>query len=421
MKLDEDGQITYLANAIFLASADGRLTPKKAAALDEIRAQIGAKKRTFDIATKKALSGTYAPQKLDSFVAEASNLADLMYISIIDGAISDSAKKLIAEFSKMTELTNDQLALLSKEAIARIKGEELSSVCPSCKAKVTGDSSYCPKCGAALKPGPTDTEYQIPDAGYAIEFCESTAAGFPAALKFAQTAPSFQRCLRNRKMWYLAAWPETAFQNVVRLAELLSGIRNRKCYYNKGEVPWDEVFGFVWCAEERSKAYRPIEYCFGKDENRLNPWGCKQARLEWTEWAPWFSYGRFEKTTGVFRKESIFWSFDKERILHELMTNLHRFRYCPYLRVKLIETVLHALPDKVEITNKGPWKYNQSDEQVPGSIKIVELNKSDGVEFKNEYYADGVRPRGLNFLEEILRKAFADAGISDVKASELMC
>jgi hypothetical protein len=58
--------------------------------------------------------------------------------------------------------------------------------------------------------------------------------------------------------------------------------------------------------------------------------------------------------------------------------------------------------------------------EVPGSIKIVEVNKSDGIEFKNEYYANGVRPRGLSVLEAILQKAFADAGVSDIKASELM-
>jgi hypothetical protein len=58
--------------------------------------------------------------------------------------------------------------------------------------------------------------------------------------------------------------------------------------------------------------------------------------------------------------------------------------------------------------------------RFPGSIKVVEVNKSDGIEFKNEYYANGVRPRGLSVLEAILQKAFPDAGVSDIKASELM-
>ena len=84
------------------------------------------------------------------------------------------------------------------------------------------------------------------------------------------------------------------------------------------------------------------------------------------------------------------------------------------------DAVLNVLPDKVEVTDKGPWKYGHSQEDVPGSIKIVEVNKSDGYEFKNEYYADGVRPRSLIYLEEILQKAFADAGISNVKASDLV-
>jgi predicted RNA-binding Zn-ribbon protein involved in translation (DUF1610 family) len=145
------------------------------------------------------------------------------------------------------------------------KGQELSSVCPSCKAEVGNDASYCPRCGAALKPGITASEFQIPDTGYAIEFCESSSAGFPTALKFAQAAPSFASCLRNKKTWYLSAWPQSDFENAVRLAELLTGIRNRKCYLDGKEMQRDELFGFVWCAEQRNKAYRPIEYCFGRD------------------------------------------------------------------------------------------------------------------------------------------------------------
>jgi len=82
---------------------------------------------------------------------------------------------------------------------------------------------------------------------------------------------------------------------VIKLAGLLSGLKNKKCYLDGEELDWDTLFGFVWCAGEREKAYRPIEYCFGKASKQLNPWGCIQAHMDWTEWANWFSYGRFEK------------------------------------------------------------------------------------------------------------------------------
>ena len=118
-------------------------------------------------------------------------------------------------------------------------------------------------------------------------------------------------------------------------AFILTGKRNRG----------GDVFGFTWCAAQRASAYRPIEYCFGKEENRLNPWGCKQARADWTEWSDWFCFGNWEKS-GLLGKK-VQWRFDKERIHHELATSLYRFRHCPHLKTKFIEAALKHLPEIV--------------------------------------------------------------------------
>jgi hypothetical protein len=78
------------------------------------------------------------------------------------------------------------------------------------------------------------------------------------------------------------------------------------------------------------------------------------------------------------------------------------------------------MPNEVQVTADGPWKFSQAFEQVPGSIKVVEVERQDGFEYKNEYFADGVRPRGPQALSEVLRKAFAAAGISDIRAADLL-
>ena len=102
------------------------------------------------------------------------------------------------------------------------------------------------------------------------------------------------------------------------------------------------------------------------------------------------------------------------------MTNLHRYRYCPHLRPRLVDAILHALPDEVEVTASSPWKYSHSYEEVPGSVEIVEIEKDGGFEYKTEYYADGVRPKGLGPLADILKKAFAEAGVTDVNVAQLV-
>jgi hypothetical protein len=186
-------------------------------------------------------------------------------------------------------------------------------------------------------------------------------------------------------------------------------MRNRRAFLDGQETSWDEVFGFIWCANQRADAYRPPLFCFGKDDSRLNPWGCKDARLEWTEWSDWFSYGRWENS-GLLRKTNVF-VFDKERLRHEVSTTLHRFRFCPHVRQPLIEAVLAALPDRVQVEKTGPWKYAEVYEERPGSIRIKDTETSDGFSFTKEFWTDGVRPRGLVAFREVLSKAFQSAGI----------
>jgi Zn finger protein HypA/HybF involved in hydrogenase expression len=236
MYLDESDQITYLANIIFLAHADGTLSPKVAAALEEVRASVGVTKHIYNLAEKCALSGVYSPTKAGDYAAQVSNMADMLYVAFVDAHISDAEKKLIAEFSRSLNLTEEQTAILTKDAINRLKKKELSLLCPSCKAPITSDSTYCPKCGALLVGNAAASEFSVPPSDYSIEFCDSAAANFRAALKIAQKAPTFLTCVRKKKNWYLASWPASSIGEAAHLAEALSGIRNKKCYRDGLEI-----------------------------------------------------------------------------------------------------------------------------------------------------------------------------------------
>ncbi|MBI3042758.1 MAG: zinc ribbon domain-containing protein [Betaproteobacteria bacterium] len=420
MKLAEQEHLPYLANVIWVARADGSLSPRETAAIDEIRLAIGAKKGVLKSAAKAAESGSFDLFMLGSLVAQVCNVSDMLYACHVDGDLAKSEEEAIRGFCRRVGLTDGQVDQMFSEAIARAAQGEITVVCPSCSSTVKGNARFCPNCGTAIshsEEGPAKLAFEIPKTGFAIEFCESSSGSFAAALDFARSAPTFLVATRINKSWYLAAWPEQAFASALKLGRLLSGIRNRRCYHNGAEIPWEQLFGFAWCAQRREAAYRPIEYCFGKDENRVNPWGCKQARMDWTEWATGFSYGQF-KSAGILKQKRV-WVFDKAWIGHELAANLHRYEYCPYIRRSLAEAVLRALPDEVEVTGEAPWKYSQSFEERPGSINVVEVENSGGFEFKREYFADGVRPKGLGILEEVLRNAFAEAGVTDIAASQI--
>lgn len=419
--MTEQEQLAYLANVICVSHADSSLSPKETAAIEEVRAAIGAKKPTL-IAAKKAMqSGEYIPVKVGSFATQVSNAADMLYLAFVDGELDATERSMVTAFCKKVGLTQEQLNVMAKEAIARSDRTQLKELCPACNAELVLNSKFCPSCG---KPVATEeaiseiTDFQIPGEGYAIEFCESTAASFPDALKQAKESPAFASLVRNKKTWYFASWSSNSFEAVCRLAQVLGGIRNRKVYRNGKTEAWDELFGFISCAEERSIAYRPAEYCFGKDDNKLNPWGCKQAQMDWTDWSRWFSYGKFAKT-GVLKSKYV-WIFDKERIRHELMTNLHRYRYCPFIRMRLVDGILRYLPEQVDATSDKNWTYSRSYDESPGSIKIVEVKKEEGFTYKDEYFADGVRPKGLGVLKDMLTASFKDSQVSDVTVSQLL-
>lgn len=140
--------------------------------------------------------------------------------------------------------------------------------------------------------------------------------------------------------------------------------------------------------------------------------------MEWTEWAQWFSYGRWQKA-GLVRSNYVF-VFDKERIRHEVATNLYRYRFCPHMHTQLVEAVLKHFPEQVEVTPNGDWKYSHAYEALPGAIKITESEGSGNLVFTNEYYSDGVRPRGYAVLANILKKAFSECGFTKIGAAELL-
>jgi len=419
--MTEQEQLVYLANAICIAHADSSLSPRETAAIEEIRIAIGAKKSVLNSAMKAVTSGGYSPAKVGSFATQVSNAADMLYLAFVDGELDANERNIVTAFCKRVGLTQEQLNVMAKEAIARSDRTPLKVICPSCSVELLANSKFCPSCGkpiGTVDTAPVITEFQIPIKGYAIEFCESTAASFPDALKQAKEFSTFASLVRGKKSWYCVTWSETDFEAVCKVAQHLGGIRNKKVYRDGQVVPWEELFGFIWCAEERSIAYRPAEYCFGQDENRPNPWGCKQSQMDWTDWSRWFSYGKFVQS-GVL-KTTYVWVFDKERIKHELMTNIHRYRYCPFLRLRLLDAVLRYLPDQVDAASDKSWEYSRSYDEVPGAIKIVEVKKEEGYTYKDEYFADGIRPKGLGILKELLTTAFKDAQVSDVRVSQLV-
>ncbi len=408
--LTDSDKTHYLANLWLVARADKALSPLEQATIERVQKNIQAKRGVASAAQKAVENAGFSLTKVGTFADQVQNLEDMVTLALADSDLAQAEADVIASFCGLIGIHQEQLDLITSEVSARLKSERPTIVCAKCGARIQSDARFCPSCGFAVQPGKPETvalDFDIPKHGYSITFCESSAVGFPAALELAKQLGGFQTALKNKKAWYLVTLRRDQFRELMKMAKALSGIRNRAVYQDGEQKDWDELFGFMWCPNQRDQSYKPVEYCFGKDENRLNPWGCKQARMDWTEWSNWFSFGRWERT-GVMSKRNV-WVFDKERIRHDLATNLHRFRFCPYLHQGFIDAVLASIPDRIEVANGGAWKYNMTYDETPGSIKIIEREGDGDLSYTREYYADGVRPRGLLPLQEILTKAFKSA------------
>lgn len=121
-----------------------------------------------------------------------------------------------------------------------------------------------------------------------------------------------------------------------------------------------------------------------------------------------------------FLKNTVVFIFDKQRIQHELATALYRFRFCPHMRPAMIEAVLRNLPEKVEVTSNGHWKYSRCYEEAPGAIKVIEKQGSGDFTYTSEYYSDGVRPVGLTVFNDILNKAIRESQCSDLSVTNFL-
>jgi len=138
--------------------------------------------------------------------------------------------------------------------------------------------------------------------------------------------------------------------------------------------------------------------------------------MDWTEWL-----------TGSATVDGRRLAFSVERsngaltrIRHELSTNLIRVRFCPHLQNKLSEAVLKHLPDTVNPESDPYWGYHRQFEQTPGAIKVVEKEGSGDFTYTTEFWADGVRPKGLRVLANIFSKVFQELGESPFPVGDML-
>jgi hypothetical protein len=273
----------------------------------------------------------------------------------------------------------------------------MAKLCSNCGFDLPLSAKFCPECGAkveaALAEGEVPTE-GVPDTGFTIEFSFSSSANYPFSVERASRHPSYRERGEGKQKIHRLTYQPPEVDQMLELLEALKGTRNRRVWVNGEKMMWDEAFEWVWCYSQRKSAYVPDQYCFGEDEARFNLWGCVNSRMAFGAYERWLAHGAFDKS-GTF-------TFDKQRIRHELLTALHRYRLCPAFDAQLVQDVLSAFPDQVNPQRDRDWDYQPEfgGTESPGSL-VVRI-KEYGM--TREERMAGVRPKSLEAARKVFSK-----------------
>jgi uncharacterized tellurite resistance protein B-like protein len=405
----------YLANVVTASRASGTLTPDEEELLEEVRTSIKAKKSVLKAAVRRAEDHEVDLTQFARFSDRVRNLEDMIEMVLCDGQLDDSERTVVISAAKQIGITQEQLNLILKEAKRRRASR--SPKCGKCDHELSTPAKFCPECGAAMdEAGPVkaakNVDIQVASDGITIAFAESSSASFSQILSTARSFSSFHEVDRGGKRWFGLSVGHGDVSQALELIALLSNLRNREVYVRGKSRDWRDVFGFASCAKDRSDSYRPVEYCFGLEDNRVNPWGCKQIGLDWTAWSDLFTFGKFTSTS-VFE-------FDIDRIRHELENRAASVQLCPHLRPRFIAAVLESFPREATIKPKGEWRYRRTYDADPRAIKVVVKERSDGFTYTDEFFAIGVEPADSSVLQSLMQSALKKCAQSDVELRKLL-
>lgn len=277
-------------------------------------------------------------------------------------------------------------------------------ICKSCEYSNEFNSKFCQECGEALfekhkrsnPKGATGTFdiSMIPEPSkktITIEFPYTTAQSFDFAVNEAKKFDSFEQFGKDKKAIYRVSFSVEEVHIAKDLLEQLKGWRKRTVYDHGEKVQWDSVFSFSWSYQRKLSSFKPDYFCFGyENEWDFNIWGCVRANMPFNEHSQWFTFGRWLNNEGD-------WEFDKNRIKHELLKNLHPYRYCPALNPSLIEEVINALPEVINPKKNKNWKFIESYSAENNSL--VWTTNEYG--YEQTRYIKGVGPNGKAFLNDI--------------------
>jgi hypothetical protein len=223
--------------------------------------------------------------------------------------------------------------------------------CDKCGGAVPEGSSFCPQCADPITE--LDSEvHSIASGGVAqveISFGQSSSASFQPALEMCRRLPTFVATGEGSSARYTFTLPISEIELLINIYELVGSWKSSRMLINGLAATKSAlVYHGAGCYRDQLKAYDKRMFCFGEKEYDLNIWGCKRLGMSLL-WGEWLKSGRMDRQ-GV-------WTFDKDRIGHDLEIAIHEVALCPVLNKIRIKETLEKLPDTVDPKVDKHWQY----------------------------------------------------------------
>jgi uncharacterized tellurite resistance protein B-like protein len=162
--------ISYLANLIMIASADGVIDNKEEIAIDRICNEISAKRTDVEEASKVTKKADYQVTPVGRYSERIRNLEDMIFVALSDNDLSDPEKSVILSFAKAIGAKQEQINTILRESITRFRTYNATIICSGCGYEIPSDWKFCAECGTSVQAttevsstSSTSNEDEIPD------------------------------------------------------------------------------------------------------------------------------------------------------------------------------------------------------------------------------------------------------------------
>ena len=451
-------QVIYLANVLSIACSDGKITPDEDKILKSIASRIGADVNTVEQAKKLLMKGDYVLQPLKVTTDRVRNIEDMVMVAMADGNLGTSEATPIEQFTDMLGITQQEMDSIVARAQARLEADteatrysqrrvarkaKKASPPPSPKA---APPPPVPKVASTPPPPPpppvsakvespvvakeqklrslkkplekpqnkkpvkkedyqsvSKNRYKPPADGLVITFSGSSSNVMTLALDALRSAPESGTHRTSSGKLYYGIWPDANLTKAAGVALAVAGLSSRKVYVNGDEISWNDLFAFTRCAMLRMESDNPVEYCFGCYDASLNIWGCRQAGMDWSESAEWFSLGSFKDAGGFV--------FDKNAISAMLERKLKHVAICPFLNRACMSAALEKFPKTIKA--KTGWRFSEVAGDSSKSVLRTVTENVHGCLYSYEAQVNGMVSSNEYEAIRLIRRATKACGIKN--------